>query len=191
MPDIEKAPQKKSTIMSMKVDETIAAEFRKLAKESGLEQGYFLQAMIDNFRLNEDKSLYKEHAEDIQLVRDLTATITYKYIALLSENKVAAEKANAKTAKKIAELEAANNDLLSEKEVWDYTRKRNVQMEHEINELKEMLHKLENKIEQMTASHKNEIDALTNKHNAEMTEMAQSYAEKYMQFVKTHAENKS
>ena len=191
MPDIEKAPQKKSTIMSMKVDESIAAEFRKLAKESGLEQGYFLQAMIDNFRLNEDKSLYKEHAEDIQLVRDLTATITYKYIALLSENKVAAEKANAKTAKKIAELEAANNDLLSEKEVWDYTRKRNVQMEHEINELKEMLHKLENKIEQMTASHKNEIDALTNKHNAEMTEMAQSYAEKYMQFVKTHAENKS
>ena len=60
---------------------------------------------------------------------------------------------------------------------------RNTQLEHEVIELKEMLHKLENTIEQMSAQHKNEIDALMNKHNASMTEMAQSYAEKYMKFV--------
>ena len=63
---------------------------------------------------------------------------------------------------------------------------RNGQLEHEANELKEMLHKLENKIEQMTASHRNEIDAMINKHNAENTELAQSYAQKYMDFVEKH-----
>ena len=60
---------------------------------------------------------------------------------------------------------------------------RNTQLEHEVIELKEMLHKLENTIEQMAAQHKNEIDALTNKHNAAMTQMAQEYAQKYMAFV--------
>ena len=64
---------------------------------------------------------------------------------------------------------------------------RNGQLEHEVNEFKEMLHKLENKIEQMSVVHKNEIDTLTNKHNAAMTEMAQSYAEKYMKFVEKNS----
>ena len=187
MSESEKETKKRSTIMSVKVDEDIAAEFRKLAKETGLEQGYFLQAMIDNFRLNEDKKLYKAHAEDIQLIRDLTATITYKYIALLSENKVETEKANAKNAKQLEELENKNKELLLEKEFWDSSKERITQQEHEINELKEMLHRLENKIEHMTAAHKNEIDALTNKHNAAMTEMAQSYAEKYMKFVEKNS----
>ena len=67
---------------------------------------------------------------------------------------------------------------------------RNGQLEHEVNELKEMLHKLENKIEQMTAMHKNEIDAMTNKHNAAMIEMAQSYAEKYMKFVEGNTKSR-
>ena len=68
---------------------------------------------------------------------------------------------------------------------------RNGQLEHEVNELKEMLHKLENKIEQVATQHKNEVDALTNKHNAAMTEMAQSYAEKYMRFVEQNAKTQS
>ena len=144
-------------------------------------------ALIENFRLNEDKALYKEHAEDIQLMRDLTATINYKYVALIAQNKIAEEKAHARDAKKIDELESEKKELLEEKKVWDITRERNAKLEHEVNELKEMLHKLENKIEQMAAMHKNEIDALTNKHNAAMTEMAQSYAEKYMRFVEDNS----
>ena len=67
---------------------------------------------------------------------------------------------------------------------------RNGQLEHEVNELKEMLHKLENTIEQMAAQQKNEIDALENKHNATMTEMAQSYAEKYMKFVEGNTKSR-
>ena len=67
---------------------------------------------------------------------------------------------------------------------------RNGQLEHEVNELKEMLHKLENKIEQVATQHKNEVDALTNKHNAAMTEMAQSYAEKYMKFVEGNTKSR-
>ena len=175
--------KKKIISMAMKVDSATANEFRKMAKETGLEQGMFLQAMIENFRLNEDKTLYKEHANDIQLMRDLTATINYKYVALIAQNKIAEEKAHARDAKKIDELEREKKELLEEKKLWDVTRERNANLEHEVNELKEMLHKLENKIEQMVAMHKNEIDALTNRHNAAMTEMAQSYAEKYMKFV--------
>ena len=175
--------KKKIISMAMKVDSATANEFRKMAKETGLEQGMFLQAMIENFRLNEDKTLYKEHANDIQLMRDLTATINYKYVALIAQNKIAEEKAHARDAKKIDELEREKKELLEEKKLWDVTRERNANLEHEVNELKEMLHKLENKIEQMAAMHKNEIDALTNRHNAAMTEMAQSYAEKYMKFV--------
>ena len=116
-------------------------------------------------------------------MRDLTATINYKYVALIAQNKIAEEKTHARDAKKIDELEREKKELLEEKKLWDVTRERNANLEHEVNELKEMLHKLENKIEQMAATHKNEIDALTNKHNASMTEMAQSYAEKYMKFV--------
>ena len=175
--------KKKIISMAMKVDSATANEFRKMAKETGMEQGMFLQAMIENFRLNEDKTLYKEHANDIQLMRDLTATINYKYVALIAQNKIAEEKAHARDAKKIDELEREKKELLEEKKLWDVTRERNANLEHEVNELKEMLHKLENKIEQMAAMHKNEIDALTNRHNAAMTEMAQSYAEKYMKFV--------
>ena len=94
--------QKKKIIsMAVKVDENIANDFRKLAKETGMEQGSFLKAMIENFRLNEDKTLYKEHAEDIQLMRDLTATINYKYVALIAQNRIEAEKARAKDEKKI------------------------------------------------------------------------------------------
>ena len=177
--------KKKIISMAMKVDSATADEFRKMAKETGMEQGIFLKAMIENFRLNEDKTLYKEHAEDIQLMRDLTATINYKYVALIAQNKIAEEKAHARDAKKIDELESEKKELLEEKKLWDITRERNANLEHEVNELKEMLHKLENKIEQMSATHKNEIDALTNKHNAAMTEMAQSYAEKYMKFVES------
>ena len=175
--------KKKIISMAMKVDSATANEFRKMAKETGMEQGMFLRAMIENFRLNEDKTLYKEHADDIQLMRDLTATINYKYVALIAQNKIAEEKAHARDAKKINELEREKKELLEEKKLWDVTRERNANLEHEVNELKEMLHKLENKIEQMAAMHKNEIDALTNRHNAAMTEMAQSYAEKYMKFV--------
>ncbi len=175
--------KKKIISMAMKVDSATANEFRKMAKETGMEQGMFLQAMIENFRLNEDKTLYKEHADDIQLMRDLTATINYKYVALIAQNKIAEEKAHARDAKKIDELESEKKELLEEKKLWDITRERNANLEHEVNELKEMLHKLENKVEQMAVMHKNEIDALTNKHNAAMTEMAQSYAEKYMKFV--------
>ena len=179
------ADKKKIISMAMKVNSATANEFRKMAKETGMEQGMFLQAIMENFRLNEDKTLYKEHAEDIQLMRDLTATINYKYVALIAQNKIAEEKAHARDAKKIDELEAEKKELLEDKKLWDITRERNSQLEHEVNELKEMLHKLENKIEQMSATHKNEIDALTNKHNAAMTEMAQSYAEKYMKFVES------
>jgi len=179
--------KKKIISMAMKVDSATANEFRKMAKETGMEQGVFLQAMIENFRLNEDKTLYKEHADDIQLMRDLTATINYKYVALIAQNKIAEEKAHARDAKKIDELESEKKELLEEKKLWDITRERNANLEHEVNELKEMLHKLENKIEQMAAMHKNEIDALTNKHNAAMTEMAQSYAEKYMKFVEENS----
>ena len=175
--------KKKIISMAMKVDAATADEFRKMSKQTGMEQGMFLKAMIENFRLNEDKTLYKEHAEDIQLMRDLTATINYKYVALIAQNKIAEEKAHARDAKKIDALETEKKELLEEKKLWDITRERNANLEHEVNELKEMLHKLENKIEQMAAMHKNEIDALTNKHNAAMTEMAQSYAEKYMKFV--------
>ena len=85
--------KKKIISMAMKVDSATANEFRKMAKETGMEQGMFLQAMIENFRLNEDKTLYKEHADDIQLMRDLTATINYKYVALIAQNKIAEEKA--------------------------------------------------------------------------------------------------
>ena len=183
--------KKKIISMAMKVDSATANEFRKMAKETGMEQGMFLQAMIENFRLNEDKTLYKEHADDIQLMRDLTATINYKYVALIAQNKIAEEKAHARDAKKIDELEREKKELLEEKKLWDVTRERNANLEHEVNELKEMLHKLENKIEQIAAMHKNEIDALTNKHNAAMTEMAQSYAEKYMKFVEENSKTTS
>jgi len=146
----------------------------------------FLKAMIENFRLNEDKTLYKEHAEDIQLMRDLTATINYKYVALIAQNRIEAEKARAKDEKKISELEQTIKELSEEKSFWDISKRRNAELEHEVQELREMLHNLEIKIEQMTAAHKNEIDALTNRHNAEKTALAQEYASKYMAFVESH-----
>ena len=182
--------KKKIISMAMKVDSATADEFRKMSKQTGMEQGMFLKAMIENFRLNEDKTLYKEHAEDIQLMRDLTATINYKYVALIAQNRIEAEKAHLKDAQRIEQLEREKQDLLEDQRTWKITMERNGQLEHEVNELKEMLHKLKNKIEQMAATHKNEIDALTNKHNAAMTEMAQNYAEKYMKFVEDNSNNK-
>ena len=182
--------KKKIISMAMKVDSATADEFRKMSKQTGMEQGMFLKAMIENFRLNEDKTLYKEHAEDIQLMRDLTATINYKYVALIAQNRIEAEKAHLKDAQRIEQLEREKQDLLEDQKTWRITMERNGQLEHEVNELKEMLHKLENKIEQMAAQHKNEVDALTNKHNAAMTEMAQSYAEKYMKFVEGNTKSR-
>ena len=141
--------------------------------------------------LNQDQILYKEHADDIQLMRDLTATINYKYLALIAQNRVEAERIHAKDAKRIEELEKANLEFQEDQKALRSSIERNTQLEHEVIDLKEMLHKLENTIEQMAAQHKNEIDALMNKHNAAMTEMAQSYAEKYMKFVEEHNQKKT
>ena len=67
-PEMQESPssasRRKAITMAMKVNEETAESFRKMAKETGMEQGTFLQAMIENFRLNEDKTLYKEHADD-------------------------------------------------------------------------------------------------------------------------------
>lgn len=180
--------RKKVISMAVKVDESIASDFRKMAKETGMEQGAFLQAMLDNFRLNEDKTLYREHAEDIQTMRDLTATINYKYVALIAQNKIAEEKAHARDAQHLAELETEIRTLREEKKEGDAARQRCALLEHEYAELKETVRQLENRIEQMTSAHKNEIDALVNKHNAAITDMAQSYAEKYMRFVEDNTE---
>ena len=169
--------------MALRVSKDVAEEFRRLARETGMEQGYFLKAMIENFRLNEDKTLYKEHAEDIQLMRDLTATINYKYVALIAQNKVAEEKAHARDAKRIEELEEDNRGLLEEKKYWDISKERVVQLERQVSDLQGMLHALERKIETMSAEHKNEIEALNNKKNSEMNAMAQEYAAKYLSFV--------
>ena len=126
-------------------------------------------------------------------MRELTATINYKYLALIAQNRVEAERIHAKDAKRIEELEKANLEFQEDQKASRSSIKRNTQLEHEVIELKEMLHKLENTIEQIAAMHKNEIDALTNKHNATMTEIAQEYAQKYMKFVEetTSAKQKS
>ena len=185
--------KKKVISMAMKVDEGIANEFRKMAKETGMEQGNLLNAMIENYRLNEDKTLYKDHADDIQLMRDLTATINYKYLALIAQNKIEAERIRAKEAKRIEKLEKEKQNLLEDRENWKSSVERNTQLEHEVIELKEQLRKMENMIDQLTSVHKNEIDALNNRHNAAMTAMAQEYAQKYMKFVEetTSAKQKS
>ena len=185
--------KKKVISMAMKVDEGIANEFRKMAKETGMEQGNLLNAMIENYRLNEDKTLYKDHADDIQLMRDLTATINYKYLALIAQNKIEAERIRAKDAKRIEKLEKEKQNLLEDRENWKSSVERNTQLEHEVIELKEQLRKMENMIDQLSSTHKNEIDALNNRHNAAMTAMAQEYAQKYMKFVEetTSAKQKS
>ena len=188
---IPEEEKKKIISMAVKVDENIANEFRKMARETGMEQGNLLNAMIENFRMNEDKTLYKEHAEDIQLMRDLAATINYKYVALIAQNRIEAEKAHLKDAQRIEQLEKEKQDLLKDQKAWKTAMERNGQLEHEVRELKEMVQKLENKIEQMDVMHKNEIDALSNKHNAAMTEMAQAYAEKYMKFVEENSRKAS
>ncbi len=175
--------KKKVISMAMKVDEGIANEFRKMAKETGMEQGNLLNAMIENYRLNEDRTLYKEHAEDIQLMRDLTATINYKYVALIAQNRIEAERIHTKDAKRIEKLEKEKQDLLEERENWQNSAERNAKLEHEVLELKEKLRKMENMVDQMAVSHKNELDALNNKHNAAMTAMAEEYAQKYLKFV--------
>ena len=183
--------KKKVISMAMKVDEGIANEFRKMAKETGMEQGNLLNAMIENYRLNEDRILYKEHADDIQLMRDLTATINYKYLALIAQNKVEAERIRAKDAKRIEKLEKDKQNLLEDRENWKGSVERNTQLEHEVIELKDQIRKLETMIDQLTTSHKNEIDALNNKHNADMTAMAQEYAQKYMKFVEDTTSGKT
>ena len=180
----ESVPDKKKMIsMAMKVENGVANEFRRMAKESGMEQGMFLHAMLDNFRLNEDKTLYKEYAEDIQVMRDLTATINYRYVALIAQNKIAEEKAHAKDAKRIEELKRENEKLKEEKSQLEAVKQRNGELEHEVNELKEMLYRQETILDQLKTAHKNEIDSLTNRYNAQMTELAHSYAEKYMKFA--------
>ena len=69
--------QKRPVSMAVKVNESTADTFRRMARETGMEQGMFLDALLENFRLNEDKVLYKEYAEDIQSMQDLTAAINY------------------------------------------------------------------------------------------------------------------
>ena len=162
--------KKKIISMAMKVDAATADEFRKMSKQTGMEQGMFLKAMLENFRLNEDKTLYKEHAEDIQLMRDLTATINYKYVALIAQNRIEAEKAHLRDAQQIEQLEREKQDLLEDQRTWKITMERNGQLEHEVNELKEMLHKLENKIEQMAATHleNQKLEALVKKWREEV-----------------------
>ena len=181
----EKSPKSETISMAMRVSRDVAEEFRQLAKETGMEQGSVLKAMIENFRLNEDKTLYKEHAEDIQIMRDLTATINYKYVALIAQNRIEAEKAHTKDAKRIEELEESNKGLLEQKKLWDVSKERVVQLESEVSDLRGMLRALERKIETMSAEHKNELEALNNKKNSEMNAMAQEYAAKYLGFVES------
>ena len=88
-----------------------------------------------------------EGLKEYHALYDYIETINYKYVALIAQNKIEAEKAHLKDAQRIEQLEKEKQDLLDDQKTWKITMERNGQLEHEINELKEMLHKLENKIE--------------------------------------------
>ena len=131
--------KQKMLSMAMKVDEATAAEFRKIARESGMEQGTLLNAMIENFRLNENKTLYKDHAEDIQTVQDLMSTILYKYVALLAENKVSEEKAKAKQAQEIAALKQQIEELSASSKLYESEHALRMELENRVAEQKNKL----------------------------------------------------
>ena len=175
--------KQKMLSMAMKVDEATAAEFRKIARESGMEQGTLLNAMIENFRLNENKTLYKDHAEDIQTVQDLMSTILYKYVALLAENKVSEEKAKAKQAQEIAALKQQIEELSASSKLYESEHALRMELENRVAEQKNKLEALQNQIQQMAAQHTNEMDALRNKYNAELVEQSRKYAEEYQRFL--------
>ncbi|MDD7678930.1 hypothetical protein FYJ51_04895 [Erysipelotrichaceae bacterium Oil+RF-744-GAM-WT-6] len=182
---VDKTSGKKQKMLSMamKVDEATASEFRKIARESGMEQGTLLNAMIENFRLNENKTLYKEHAEDIQTVQDLMSTILYKYVALLAENKVSEEKAKAKQAQEIAALKQQIEELSASSKLFESEHALRMELESRVAEQRNKLDSLQNQIQQMAAQHTNEMDALRNKYNAELVEQSRKYAEEYQRFL--------
>ena len=182
---VDKTSGKKQKMLSMamKVDEATASEFRKIARESGMEQGTLLNARIENFRLNENKTLYKEHAEDIQTVQDLMSTILYKYVALLAENKVSEEKAKAKQAQEIATLKQQIEELSASSKLYESEHALRMELEGRVAEQKNKLDALQNQIQQMAAQHANEMDALRNKYNAELVEQSRKYAEEYQRFL--------
>ena len=182
---VDKTSGKKQKMLSMamKVDEATASEFRKIARESGMEQGTLLNAMIENFRLNENKTLYKDHAEDIQTVQDLMSTILYKYVALLAENKVSEEKAKAKQAQEIATLKQQIEELSASSKLYESEHALRMELENRVAEQKNKLDALQNQIQQMAAQHTNEMDALRNKYNAELVEQSRKYAEEYQRFL--------
>lgn len=186
---VNKAGEKKQKMLSMamKVDEATAAEFRKIARESGMEQGALLNVMIENFRLNENKTLYKDHAEDIQTVQDLMSTILYKYVALLAENKVTEEKTKAKQAEEIASLKQQIEELSSASKLFESEHALRMELERRVAEQKNKLDALQNQIQQMAAQHTNEMDALRNKYNAELVEQSRKYAEEYQRFLKDNS----
>lgn len=185
---VNKAGEKKQKMLSMamKVDEATAAEFRKIARESGMEQGALLNVMIENFRLNENKTLYKDHAEDIQTVQDLMSTILYKYVALLAENKVTEEKTKAKQAEEIASLKQQIEELSSASKLFESEHALRMELESRVAEQKNKLDALQNQIQQMAAQHTNEMDALRNKYNAELVEQSRKYADEYQKFIKAN-----
>ena len=182
---VDKTSGKKQKMLSMamKVDEATASEFRKIARESGMEQGTLLNAMIENFRLNENKTLYKEQAEDIQTVQDLMSTILYKYVALLAENKVSEEKAKAKQAQEIAALKQQIEELSASSKLFESEHALRMELESRVAEQRNKLDSLQNQIQQMAAQHTNEMDALRNKYNAELVEQSRKYAEEYQRFL--------
>ena len=190
---VNKAGEKKQKMLSMamKVDEATAAEFRKIARESGMEQGALLNVMIENFRLNENKTLYKDHAEDIQTVQDLMSTILYKYVALLAENKVTEEKTKAKQAEEIASLKQQIEELSSASKLFESEHALRMELERRVAEQKNKLDALQNQIQQMAAQHTNEMDALRNKYNAELVEQSRKYAEEYQRFLKDNSAHHS
>ena len=190
---VNKAGERKQKMLSMamKVDEATAAEFRKIARESGMEQGALLNVMIENFRLNENKTLYKDHAEDIQTVQDLMSTILYKYVALLAENKVTEEKTKAKQAEEIASLKQQIEELSSASKLFESEHALRMELENRVAEQKNKLDALQNQIQQMAAQHTNEMDALRNKYNAELVEQSRKYAEEYQRFLKDNSAHHS
>lgn len=190
---VNKAGEKKQKMLSMamKVDEATAAEFRKIARESGMEQGALLNVMIENFRLNENKTLYKDHAEDIQTVQDLMSTMLYKYVALLAENKVTEEKTKAKQAEEIASLKQQIEELSSASKLFESEHALRMELERRVAEQKNKLDALQNQIQQMAAQHTNEMDALRNKYNAELVEQSRKYAEEYQRFLKDNSAHHS
>ena len=161
---VDKTSGKKQKMLSMamKVDEATASEFRKIARESGMEQGTLL---------------------NIQTEQDLMSTILYKYVALLAENKVSEEKAKAKQAQEIATLKQQIEELSASSKLYESEHALRMELEGRVAEQKNKLDALQNQIQQMAAQHANEMDALRNKYNAELVEQSRKYAEEYQRFL--------